>query len=94
MVVSAGFEVEPLFSEHYNKSERKVNHSNGCVVQEDKIDIGTYAVGWCKNGAKGVIDETLLGCEETFNNIRIHLNNELLKEKSVPSLADSSTVSF
>jgi hypothetical protein len=50
----------------------------------DKIDIGMYAVGWCKNGPQGVIDQTLLSCEETFNNIRIHVNNGVLLEKALP----------
>ena len=56
-------------------------HSDGCVIKgrENKIELGTYAVGWCKNGPKGVLDETLLTCEETFNNLRIHLSNGILQ---------------
>ena len=50
-------------------------------VKENKIDLGVYAVGWCKNGPKGVLDETLLTCEETFNNLRIHMDNGILTEK-------------
>ena len=81
LVVSVGFEVSSLFSNNYDSEKKKVSNSDGCVIKidEKKIDIGSYAVGWCKNGPKGVIDETLLSCEETFNNLRIHLDNNLLR---------------
>ena len=56
------------------------------------MDVGQYAVGWCKTGPRGVIDQTLLSCEETFNNIRIHLEKGLLLEKTMPVL--QSRVNF
>lgn len=40
-----------------------MHNSDGCVINsKGNIDIGTYAVGWCKSGPQGVIDQTLLGC--------------------------------
>ena len=58
LVLSTGFEVGELEPQHYDRREKKLKHSNGCVVKinENKIDIGTYAVGWCKNVPKGVLD--------------------------------------
>jgi len=44
------------------KGNRIIN-SNGCVLEGsdvNKVKIGNYSVGWCKNGPRGVIDETLL----------------------------------
>ena len=45
---------------NYNKNS--LHNSDGCIIRNGKISIGEYTVGWCKNGAKGVIDETYLGC--------------------------------
>lgn len=64
------------------------------MVKNDKVDLGYYAVGWCKTGSQGVIDTTLLGCEETINNIRIHIENGVLEEKAVPSVDEKGTMSF
>lgn len=64
-------------------------NSNGCVFDHNgKIQIGHYAVGWCKSGPKGVIDETLNNCEETINNVRIHIKNNLLEPKPEPQIPE------
>ena len=61
-----------------------MHNSDGCVIgRKGKLDLGVYAVGWCKTGPRGVLDETLLGCEETVNNLRIHLDNNLLEPKGI-----------
>jgi hypothetical protein len=46
--------------------------------------VGKYAVGWIKSGATGVIDTTLKGAEETFNNMNLHIKHEKLKMKEDP----------
>lgn len=42
-----------------------------------------YAVGWIKTGPKGIVDTTFKNAEETVNNIRIHVNRQLIKYNSV-----------
>jgi hypothetical protein len=42
------------------------------VLQGGRIRLGDYVGGWAKTGCKGVLDATLLSCEETVNNIRAH----------------------
>lgn len=46
-----------------NPNKNQITHSNGCIIKDNKVAIGQYAVGWCKNGAKGVIDQTFLTAE-------------------------------
>ena len=56
--------MSPLDQNHFDTASKKVNNSNGCVVnQSGTVSVGNYATGWCKSGPKGVLDETLLGCE-------------------------------
>lgn len=73
LVSSIGFKSVPLVKSLFDFDRNTVRNENGCVVKNEKVDIGCYAVGWSKTGARGVIDTTLLECEETLNNIRIHL---------------------
>ena len=49
-------------------------------------------VGWCKSGPRGVIDQTLLGCEETYNNIRIQIEGGGIEAKEEPRV--ESEVNF
>lgn len=78
---STGFEVRNI--DGSRTKSNSIANSNGCLTNgEDKVALGNYASGWCKTGPQGVIDQTLLGCEETFNNIRIHLQNHVLQEKA------------
>jgi hypothetical protein len=46
-----------------------------------KIEIGKYVVGWAKSGAHGILNRTILNAEETLNNLKNHLEKNLLKEK-------------
>ncbi|KAL4492359.1 hypothetical protein ABPG72_005494 [Tetrahymena utriculariae] len=85
-------------------SNNKIAHHNGCVLQhnsKDKIQIGKYASGWVKTGPIGVLDQTMLGCIETTNNIENHINhlalvpkkdceekiNQILKERKVEAVS-------
>lgn len=45
---------------------------------------GNYCSGWIKSGAKGIIDSTLKGAEETYNNMKNHILNEKLQKKADP----------
>jgi hypothetical protein len=85
LVVSTGLQVSPISSESFDPIANKLKHSNGCMVNENgKVESSSYAVGWCKNGPKGVLDETLLSCEETLSNIKTHIESNLLTPKQQP----------
>lgn len=77
VVFSTGFQVRNI--DGSKTKSNQIPNSNGCLINnQEKVMIGNYASGWCKTGPQGVIDQTLLGCEETFNNIRIHYVNHVL----------------
>lgn len=97
LINSTGFRVKSILPQELDEGNNRIANSNGCVLQSpssDRLSIGQYAVGWCKSGPRGVIDETLLSCEETFNNIRIHINNKLLPAKALPHFATGSSINF
>lgn len=94
LVSSIGFKSVPLDPSQFDMKTHVVHNENGCVVRNNKVDIGCYVAGWSKTGAKGVIDSTLLGCEETINNIRIHHENGLLEDKPPPTIDATGTLSF
>lgn len=65
LVNSTGFKVEGINEIQLDRQKNSIANSDGCLLNDsrDKVDIGMYAVGWCKNGPQGVIDQTLLSCE-------------------------------
>lgn len=60
LVSSIGFKSVPIEDEQFDWKKGVVRNSHGCVLKNDKVDLGYYTVGWSKTGSKGVIDQTLL----------------------------------
>jgi hypothetical protein len=68
---------------NFDQINHKVYNSNGCMLKKNdlsKIDIGKYVSGWAKTGPHGILNKTILNAEETINNLRIHLDKNVLKE--------------
>jgi len=64
-----------------------IPNSNGCMltgVDSEYSHVGKYVAGWIRQGPIGVIDTTLKGSEETWVNMRRHLENEKLPLKVDP----------
>lgn len=89
-----GFKSESVMDEHFNRKRSVANHANGVVIKNDKVDIGVYATGWVKTGAVGIIDSTLLNCEETYNNLRIHMEEGVLEPKEPQALETEDQLDF
>lgn len=87
VVKSIGYTSTPLDEAVNFDHERGVIHNDyGCVQRKGhpgQVEVGKYAVGWVKTGAKGIIDTTFKNAEETVNNIRVHVMRDLVKPSSV-----------
>ena len=62
LISSMGFRSSALLDHHFDPTRFVVRNTNGCVIGNNKIDVGVYTVGWAKTGAVGIIDSTLLNC--------------------------------
>ena len=74
-------------SKIFDQKNRVMSNSHGCVLvesQSDKFMMGVYCSGWVKTGARGIIDATMKGSEETYVNLKHHLKNHRLVEKEDP----------
>jgi hypothetical protein len=84
-----GYKSIPIRGEPFDKKNSLIPNINGCILTEPDSDyykVGKYAVGWVKSGATGVIDSTLKGAEETFNNMVLHLNHNKLTLRPDPEI--------
>lgn len=72
---------------NFDESNHVLPNSHGCVLEaknSDKFRVGIYCAGWVKTGAKGIIDTTMKGAEETYNNLKNHILGGKLEQKEDP----------
>lgn len=85
-----GYKSIPIGGEPFDNSTNIIPNVNGCILTEPfstYYKVGKYSVGWIKTGATGVIDTTLKGTEETFNNMVLHMKHDKLALKEDPLIA-------
>lgn len=82
-----GFKSLPLKGEPFDEKNNIIPNSGGCVLTGPgarEYYLGKYVAGWIKTGPVGVLDATFRSSEETFNNIRLHIENDKLSKKPDP----------
>ena len=88
VVTAVGYYSLPLAGiGNFDESSHVLPNSHGCVLEakhSDKFRVGIYCAGWVKTGAKGIIDTTMKGAEETYNNLKTHLLAGKLEQKDDP----------
>lgn len=75
---------------NFDQHSHILPNSHGCVLEakdSDKFRLGVYCAGWVKTGAKGIIDTTMKGAEETYNNLKNHVLAGKLEQKEDPKPA-------
>ncbi|EGR27084.1 NADPH adrenodoxin oxidoreductase, putative [Ichthyophthirius multifiliis] len=77
------YNIDPKYTP-WNNQNNTIENSNGCVLSmedKQKVQLGVYTSGWVKTGPIGILDQTMIGCIETTNNIYNHFRNEVLERK-------------
>lgn len=90
-----GYKSIPIQGEPFDETKSRIPNVNGCILTDPfstYYKVGKYAVGWVKSGATGVIDSTLKGSEESFNNMILHNNHGKLEMKEDPLIEVQRTI--
>ncbi len=103
-VSCVGYFAQPLLGiGNFDEQSHVLPNAHGCVLTgrgSEHFRLGVYCAGWLKSGAKGVIDSTMKGAEETYNNMKNHILADKLVPKPDPRLRlerllrDRQVVSF
>lgn len=88
VVTSIGYYSQPIEGiGQFDEKSHILPNSHGCVLTgsgSDQFRVGLYCAGWVKTGAKGIIDTTMRGAEETYNNLKNHVLADRLPARHDP----------
>ena len=103
-ITCVGYYAQPILGiGNFDERSHVLPNAHGCVLTSrgsDHFRVGLYCAGWVKSGAKGVIDSTMKGAEETYNNMKNHILAGKLAPKPDPfahiqqQLKDKQVASF
>lgn len=87
-VTCVGYYAQPILGiGSFDDRSHVLPNAHGCVLTSrgsQHYRVGVYCSGWVKSGAKGVIDSTMKGAEETYNNMKNHILAHKLAAKPDP----------